>query len=786
MTRIEQTERATTVGLTNLPAHRPSLIGRDEEAIAVRQRLMEAETGLLTLTGAGGCGKTSLAIHVARGLLAEFADGVWLVELAPLFDAALIYNAVASVLGVRERRGQSLRVAVLSFLRTRQALLVLDNCEHLVESCADLSEALLGGCPELRILATSREPLRTSSEFTWRVPSLPAPDPQQVLRHDQMANYAAVRLFVKRAQAVKPGFALLPENALAIGRVCARLEGMPLAVELAAARTRALSANQIAARLDKSFRILVGGSRTAPSRQRTLEATLDWSYNLLTEPEQILLARLSVFAGGFELGGAEAVCGGQWIDPSDVLDVLTRLLDKSLVVSEERTAEVRFRLLEPIRQYASERLAARSESATIRDRHALFFQTVAAQAEPELWGPDQASWLTRLERDHANLRAALAWIHKGAVDAEVELRFAVSLARFWHTRGELSEARTWLGRALEASAETPTPGLALALMWEATIAHHQGDHDVAVRVAKRAVEVGRQVGDPVVLGRTLTTYGDNISMPGTLDQAISALEESQALLLMGGERQGAAICLGLLGTALRFKGDLAAAATVLEEGVALNRSGGNAWGIGICLQDLAHVVREQGDAGRAAALFSECMALAQEIKDSRRVAECLEGFAALAIDSGRAEGAARWLGAAQALREMNGSAVEPVDFAIHASSVAAARKALGEAGFGRAWDAGRVMPLQDAIDEAVAFGASSARDKRADQSGPKGLLTAREQEVAALLAQGLSNPQIADKLVISRRTADRHVSNILDKLGFASRGQITAWAVEQEVSATLG
>jgi DNA-binding CsgD family transcriptional regulator len=255
---------------------------------------------------------------------------------------------------------------------------------------------------------------------------------------------------------------------------------------------------------------------------------------------------------------------------------------------------------------------------------------------------------------------------------------------------------------------------------------------------------------------------------------------------MGGERQGAALCLGLLGTALRFKGDLAAAAAVLEEGVALNRSVGNAWGIGICLQDLAHAVREQGDARRAAALFSECMAVAQEIKDSRRVAECLEGFAALAVDSGRAERAARWLGTAQALREINGSAVEPVDFAIHASSLAAARKALGEAAFARAWDAGGAMPLQDAIDEAVAFGTLSARDKLADQFGLKGLLTAREQEVAALLAQGLSNPQIADKLVISRRTADRHVSNILDKLGFASRGQITAWAVEQEVSATLG
>jgi predicted ATPase/DNA-binding CsgD family transcriptional regulator len=747
---------------------------------------MEAEAGLLTLTGAGGCGKTCLALNVARGVLDMYPDGVWLVELAPLSDPALVDNAVAAVLGVREGAGQSLRDGLLTFLRPRALLLVLDNCEHLVEACARLSDALLGACPELRILATSREPLRMQGEVAWRVPSLTGPDPQRLPPLNELAGFSAVRLFVERAQAVRPGFVLAPENADAVVRVCARLEGMPLALELAAARMRVLAVGQIASRLDESFGLLVGGSRTAPSRQQTLEATLDWSYDLLTETEQVLLCRLSVFAGGFDLDAAEAVCSGDSIAQPDVLEVLTRLVDKSLVIAQERAEEERYRMLEPIRQYTRERLAAHGEETAIRSRHAAHYRALAEGAEPELWGPQQAVWLQRLERDHANLRAALHWLHERAEDAEAERRFAVALSRFWHTRGDLSEGRAGLRRALEAPGAAATRGLATALTWEASLSHHQGDLDEAVALGERAVAASRVVGDPVILGMALVTFGDNLTRPGDLDRAITVLDEGVAILRAAGDGAAASLSIGLgiLGTALRLQGDLDRAAAILEEGLALGRSVGNAWGVGIALQDLAQVERQRGRERRAAALFAECLAVAQEIADSRRVAECLEGFAELAFGAGRAERAARLFGAAQALRDANGSAIEPVDQPIHASSLAGARQALGEAAFTAAWQAGRALPVAQAIGESLAQGGTDGKaGEPPTRPTPGGLLTARELEVAELIARGSTNLQIAGQLVISPRTVDRHVSNILNKLGLATRGQVAAWTVERQMSA---
>jgi len=773
------------VALSNLPGHRPSLIGREEDIPTIRQRLAEIQTGLLTLTGAGGCGKSRLAVEVAYGVRDQYPDGVWLVELAPLSEPSLVDNAVAAVLGVRERAGQSLRDCLLAFLQPKVLLLVLDNCEHLVEACAHLTDALLRTCPGLRILATSREPLHTSAEVTWRVPPLAAPDGQRILTVDELVAYSAVQLFVTRAQAVRPDFSLGPETAAGIARVCARLEGMPLALELAAARTRALGISQIAARLDEDFRILVGGSRTAHSRQQTLEATLEWSHRLLTDDEPVLFRRLSVFAGGFDLNAAEQVCRGDDIDATEVLDVLTRLVDKSLVVAEERAGHARYRMLEPIRQYARSRLAEAGEDVSARRQHAAYFRALAERAEPELWGPDQATWLARLEQDHGNLRAALSWYHESAEDAEAERRFAVALSRFWHTRGELAEGRIWLQRALEAPACGATRGLATALTWEATFAHHQGDLDEAVAVGERAVTASRELGEPLILGLALVTLGDNLTRPGDEDRAIAVIEEGLEIVRGIGDRAGPsqAIGLGLLGTALRIRGDLDRAADVLEDGVTLSRAVGNKWALGICLQDLAHVERERGANQRAAALFTECMAAAQDISDSRRVAECLEGFAELAAQSGTYEPAARLLGSAHLVRETNGSTVEPVDLPMSDSCVAATRSALGEVGFAGAWASGQAAPLERIIDEALA---GTAREPTRPTTGspPSTPLSAREWEVVRLVARGLTNPQIAEQLVISRRTVDRHVSNILNKLGFTSRGQVAAWIFQHGISPT--
>jgi non-specific serine/threonine protein kinase len=438
---------------------------------------------------------------------------------------------------------------------------------------------LLGFCAELRILATSREPLRTIREVTWRVPSLAAPDPQRVLRLDELVEYAAVHLFVTRAQAVRSSFELRSDNAAAVARVCAQLEGIPLALELAAARTRALAVEQIAARLEEDFRLLAGGNPTGPSRQRTLEATLDWSHDLLTETEQILFRRLSVFAGGFDLEAAEVVCGGDGVVRADVLDALTRLVDKSLVLLEERSGDARYRLLEPIRQYARNRLAGCGETATVLRCHAVHYQALAEQAEMELWGREQALWLGRLERDHDNLRAALGWLLEGAGDAEAGRRFAVALSRFWHTRGNLSEGRALLRRALATRVGVVTQGWVTALTWASSLAHHQGDLGEAEALGQQAVTAGRELGDPLFLGLALVTLGDELVRPGDVEQAVGTLDEGVSILRAAGDRAGPSLSvgLGILGTALRLRGDLDRAAAALEEGLALSRLVGNSW-----------------------------------------------------------------------------------------------------------------------------------------------------------------------------------------------------------------
>jgi ATP/maltotriose-dependent transcriptional regulator MalT len=465
--------------------------------------------------------------------------------------------------------------------------------------------------------------------------------------------------------------------------------------------------------------------------------------------------------------------------------VLTRLVDKSLVVAEERDEEAHYWVLEPIRQYAREHLLAREEEATISRRHAAHLRALAEQAEPELWGQNQTLWLGRLEGNHANLRTALGWVHESAEDSEGERRLVGALGRFWQIRGELAEGRLWLKRALAAPASTATRGWATALTWGSGLAHTQGDPDEAEALGQQAVTVSRELGDPIILGRALITLASELTKPGDQERAIAAVEEGLVLLRAAGDRGAVSIGLGILAEALRLRGDLATAGAVLEDALAQARFAGHKWAIGIALQDLAHVARERGDPARASALFAECLVVAQEIADSRRVAECLEGFAVLAAEAGRAERAARLLGAAHGLREVNGSVVEPVDLPIYNRSVAAARQALGEDAFAAAWDAGRTMPLDQAVQEtAVARGTDTSSDRAVSQQPRQTLLTVRQYELAKLIARGLSNPQIADQLVISRRTADRHVSNILDKLGFASRGQIAAWITDQEISRT--
>ncbi len=470
---------------------------------------------LLTLTGAGGVGKTRLALQVAAQVFEVFKDGVWLVQLASVSDPSLVPQTVASALGVREQAGRPLQATLVDHLQAKHALLLVDNCEHLLTACATLVEALLVACSSLRSLATSREPLGLTGELIYRVPSLSFPDLHDGVSVERLAAHEAVRLFVERAAFALPDFVLTPENAHPVAEICRRLDGIPLAIELAAARVKGASVRQIAARLDDRFRLLARGSTTALPRHRTLRAAMDWSYDLLSEPERTLLRRLTVFADGWTLEAAEAVCTGDGIAGADVADLLTRLVDQSLAVMERQDGDTRYRLLETVRQYGWEKLTEMGETGPVRERHAHWYLNLAEQAEPMLRGPQQSVWLARLEADHGNLRAALEWSRNGSEDRDQLLRLAGALWRFWNVRGYLSEGREWLQAALEGSSDAPAALRAKAVFGAGVLAFWQRDNIRAGPLIEQALALTRDLNDgpamadcPRILAQVLWERGD--------------------------------------------------------------------------------------------------------------------------------------------------------------------------------------------------------------------------------------------------------------------------------------
>jgi predicted ATPase len=432
----------------NLPAARTSFVGRRHEMVEVKRAL--AMTRLLTLTGAGGSGKTRLALEVARDLLGAYPDGVWLVELAGLSEGTLVPPAVAGVLGVQERAGQPLTDTIGEVLRGKRMLLMLDNCEHLVEAAASLVDALLDSCPDLRILATSREALGVAGEVRCTVPALSVPVPGSPPAVEDLEGYDSARVFAERASGRRPGFALHSGNAVAVAEICRKLEGIPLAIELAAARTGALAVEEISGRLTDSLELLTDGGRTRTPRQRTLRGALDWSYELLDEPERKLFRRLSVFAGGWTLAAAEVVGAGNGLEESRIIELLSQLVDKSLVRIELTGEILRYGFLEPVRQYAREKLGQSGEAEAVRRKHAAFFLALAEEAEPELRRREQVAWLRRLDNEYDNLRAVLTR-SLDRKDAELGLRLAGSLTEFWVVRGHDSDGRRWFEKLLPSN-----------------------------------------------------------------------------------------------------------------------------------------------------------------------------------------------------------------------------------------------------------------------------------------------------------------------------------------------
>lgn len=588
--------RSLDVHSHNLPIQVTSFIGRERELEQVRELL--GLNRLLTLTGVGGTGKTRLALQTTAETLAGYSDGAWLVELGPVTDPDLLPQATASVLRMRPHPGRSMLETLVDGLESQKLLLVLDNCEHVIEAAASLTDTILRACPGVKVLATSREALGVSGEVAYRVPSLSLPD-----EAEDVLDSESGRLFAERAASAKPGFALTPSVAPAVSRICRRLDGIPLAVELAAARVRALSPDQIAGQLEQSFRILTGGNRAALPRQQTLEASIRWSYNLLTSDEQELLGRLSVFSGGFTLESAGAVYG------ADAVELLLNLVDKSLVVPEEADGEVRYRLLETIRTFATERLVEAGESEVIRRRHAGFYLGLAKRAAPEVHGPDQKQWLERLDAEHDNLRGALEW----SIDAEpliIALPLTTALVEFWLRRGHWTGAYRWIDRLLSRLGDLEDPTLALLLSEAASIFGTQGDFERVEPLAARGLELSRRTGDANQIAWATFRLGDNLSeWWDDRGRALPLLEESLAGVRKGGDRWREAKVLYALGSTLSRAGDLERAVPLLAKALALFEELGDHWQTAAVMGFRAWVLRRLGQFEEAAQMAEESVRL---------------------------------------------------------------------------------------------------------------------------------------------------------------------------------
>ncbi len=746
---------ATQVAIpNNLPVAVTSFVGREKE-IAEAKRLL-AGTHLLTLTGSGGTGKTRLSLQTAAQVRPDFRDGVWLIELAPLTDPDQVLSTIAAVLNVREQPGRPsprpeanggpLLAALTDYLRVKRLLLILDNCEHLVAACAAAADQLLRACPHLKILASSREGLGIAGETTYHVPSLSLLGPQAVPTVEAVSQCEAARLLIERARAAWPGFTLTETNAPAVAQICRRLDGIPLALELAAARLKVLSVEQLAARLDDRFRLLTGGSRTALPRQQTLRALIDWSYDLLSEPERAALQQFSIFAGGWTLAAAEAVVV---LAQDDVLEILGQLVNKSLVAAEtEAGGETRYHLLETVRQYAREKLLEAGGGAAVRDRHLEYFVRWAEALEAPLRGPDMLTCLDQLDADHDNVRAALEW--GLANDPLAALRLAAMLSIFWGRRTSATEGRAWLRAALTQAAGQPQLEVdgryqlawAKALQGEAALAFSLGHNQAARAAIEACIAAARQINAERVLAMALGTGATICGFLGDLATARAWIDESLALC----RRNGYLFELGMNTGMPMFVAIMTQAPVppgLPEEAIRAARASGNPWAIGMTLQNVArtravqgawaeawhgldeaahwfhqlrdrlfetgcrseqgHVLRWQGRLAEAEAVYRVTLGLWRDLGQHGAVAHELECLAFLAGAQGAGARAARLLGAAEALREAGGYAMTPIERREYEPAVAQLRTQLDAADFAAAWAAGRAL----ALDEAVAYALNS-------------------------------------------------------------------------------
>lgn len=621
--------RSLSASPHNLPVQLTSFIGRAQELADLQDRLLRNDVRLLTLTGTAGTGKTRLALQVAESTLTEFPHGVFFVPLAPLNHPQLLASTIGEAIGVREVAGQPLLPTIIDALQAHGLLLVLDNFEHVIQEARQVGE-LLAACASLKVLITSREVLHLAGEHVFAVSAMTVPDLDQPLSTDRISQCDAVQLFMERARAANPHFTLTSQNAPAIAEICSQLDGLPLAIELAAARIQLLPPDALLDRLSQTYdqrqTLLTAGGSDRPERHQTLRSAIDWSFGLLKPWEQRLFRRLAVFAGGFSLTAAEAICGADPELSLQVLEGVASLIDKSLLrQSEEVAREPRYRMLETIREYALVQLQAAGELDTMYARLADFLIVLAEQAEPELTGPEQVVWLDRLETEHDNLRAALHWCTaQDAVD--VSLRLAGSLWRFWSTRGYVGEGLRWLEVAIASPKAESTPVLAKALNGAANLAREQGDYGKAEVLHKRSLNISREHLGRHATAEALNNLGLVALYQGHLDTAQTYCEEGLALFRETGDQGGVAAALNNLGNLARERGESDLAAALHNESLALRRALGDKRGIALSLNNLANVVLNQGNYWRAAGLHQESLALRRELGDRAGVATSLNNL----------------------------------------------------------------------------------------------------------------------------------------------------------------
>lgn len=751
----------------NLPAELTSFVGRERQLAELRRMLRRSR--LVTLTGPGGAGKTRLALRLAAKVLDTYPGDALFVAASAVSDPATLERTVATACGVREVRKRPALEAVIEKLRSTRTLLLFDGCERLVDACAAIADRLLRACPELTILVTSREPLGVRGEIIWRTPSLTVPDPERVDRLEVLLKSESVRLFEDRAQLALPGFRVGREAVSDLAAIAQRLEGLPLAIELAASLVDTMTLDEIRTRLSDRFRLLTGRSRGGLARYQTLREAIDWSYNLLDAEEKHLLIRLASFTGGFDADAAIAITATANDETADTIAILRRLVNKSLVIAEGGTVRMRYRLLDTIREYAMEELSERPDALDVWRDHAMYYVAFGKEAAANLRRSDQGDWMQRIQDDEPNIRAALEWCQAQAPDSFLHL--AAHMSRYWYVRGKFVEGLDWLDRAL-AIREGGDDARIGALQARARLRRHHGDYAGARADAEECAALARKLGRARDLLGALTTLGILSSSLDEWDSAESYYREGLAITEELGDAGLIAGALNNLALTDSARGDHETATKRAERALELARVADDRILTGLIVETSGRVARRRGDNEMAREMYREALNLSSTFEDVLNIADVLDGMALLALAEKDAVAAMVLFGATDRHRAVSGAERVPFEKREIERGIKVARAALPRRAYEAAWNKGWSLSLKDAI--AFAMGSPVAPSSREAPA-----LTTREMEVAELIADGLTNAEIARRLRFAERTADAHVEHIRNKLGMRTRSQIAVWAHEQ-------